>query len=78
MNALLVSHPCETSGVQLRASLPFPLRKVGNVSAKIAQLIKNLQLKANKYDSQLEKFNTETTIDIPESLSNMFKDDIAV
>ena len=47
-------------------------------SAKIAQLIKNLQLKANKYDSQLEKFNTETTIDIPESLSNMFKDDIAV
>ena len=24
MNALLVSHPCETLGVQLRASMPVP------------------------------------------------------
>ena len=28
MNALLVSHPCETLGVQLRASMPVPLSKV--------------------------------------------------
>lgn len=31
-------------------------------SAKIAQLIKDLQLKANKYDAELEKFNNETSI----------------
>ena len=47
-------------------------------SAKIAQLVKSIQLKANKYDSKLEKFNTENTIDIPESLTDMFKEDIAV
>ena len=32
-------------------------------SAKIASLIKGLQLKANKYDAAMEKFNNETTID---------------
>ena len=47
-------------------------------SAKIAQLIKSIQLKANKYDAKLEKFNTENMIDIPESLTDMFKEDIAV
>lgn len=46
-------------------------------SAKIAQLTKDLQLKANKYDAAMEKFNSETTIDIPETLNEMFKDDIA-
>lgn len=33
-------------------------------SAKIASLIKDLQLKANKYDAAMEKFNTETSIDV--------------
>ena len=33
-------------------------------SAKIAALIKDLQLKANKYDAAMEKFNNETSIDI--------------
>ena len=33
-------------------------------SAKIAALIKDLQLKANKFDTAMEKFNSETEIDI--------------
>lgn len=33
-------------------------------SAKIAALIKDLQLKANKYDANLEKFNNETSIEL--------------
>jgi hypothetical protein len=33
-------------------------------SAKIAALIKDLQLKANKFDAALEKFNNETEIEI--------------
>lgn len=33
-------------------------------SAKIAALIKDLQLKANKFDAAMEKFNNETEIDI--------------
>jgi len=33
-------------------------------SAKIAALIKDLQLKANKFDTAMEKFNNETEIDI--------------
>lgn len=33
-------------------------------SAKIAALIKDLQLKANKYDTNMETFNTNTTISI--------------
>lgn len=47
-------------------------------SAKIAQLLKDLQLKANKYDAAMEKFNNDTTIEIPETISDMFKDDLAV
>ena len=31
-------------------------------SAKIASLIKELQLKANKFDAELEKFNNETSL----------------
>lgn len=46
-------------------------------SAKIAQLIKDLQLKANKYDADLEKFNKTAEIEIPDTLNTMFKDDIA-
>lgn len=39
---------------------------------KISQLIHNQQLEANKYDAILEKFNTETSIDIT-SNSNDFE-----
>lgn len=45
-------------------------------SAKIAQLVKDLQLKANKYDANLEKFNNETSIDIS-GISEDFKEYIA-
>ena len=34
MNALLVSHPCETMGVQLRASMPLYERSVGFASLR--------------------------------------------
>jgi NDP-sugar pyrophosphorylase family protein len=45
-------------------------------SAKIAALIKDLQLKANKYDANMEKFNNETEIDIT-SISDEFKTELA-
>ena len=45
-------------------------------SAKIAALIKDLQLKANKFDTAMDKFNSETEIDIT-SISDEFKDDFA-
>ena len=44
-------------------------------SAKIAALIKDLQLKANKFDAAMDKFNSETEIDIT-SISDEFKDDL--
>lgn len=57
------------------------LKKLGKqevfTSAKIAALIKDLQLKANKYDAALEKFNNETTIDIS-SVSEDFEKYLAV
>ena len=46
-------------------------------SAKIAQLIKDLQLKANKYDAAMEEFNTKTTIDLNDDMLSMFNSDIA-
>lgn len=45
-------------------------------SAKIAALIKDLQLKANKFDAAMEKFNNETEIDIT-SISDDFKIELA-
>lgn len=45
-------------------------------SAKIASLIKDLQLKANKYDSMMEDFNSKTTIDLGD-ISEEFEKDIA-
>ena len=45
-------------------------------SAKIAALIKDLQLKANKFDAAMEKFNNETEIDIA-SISDDFKLELA-
>lgn len=44
-------------------------------SAKIASLIKNLQLKANKYDAAMEKFNNETNIDLGD-ISTDFEADV--
>lgn len=46
-------------------------------SAKIAQLIHDLQLKANKYDAAMEKFNTETEIELNDELTSKFKTDLA-
>ena len=45
-------------------------------SAKIAALIKNLELKANKYNAAMDKFNKETEIDIS-TISDELKDEIA-
>lgn len=45
-------------------------------SAKIAALIKDLQLKANKFDAAMDKFNSETEIDIT-SVSDEFKDEFS-
>jgi hypothetical protein len=46
-------------------------------SAKIAALIKDLQLKANKYDAAMEEFNNNTEIDIT-SISDKFTDDLTL
>lgn len=45
-------------------------------SAKIAALIKDLELKANKFDTAMDKFNSETEIDIT-SLDDEFETDLA-
>lgn len=47
-------------------------------SAKIAALIKDLQLKANKFDTDMENFNNNTDITIDESLKEMFATDAAI
>lgn len=44
---------------------------------KIAQLIHDQQLEANKYDTMLSKFNTDATIELDDSISDDFKTDIA-
>ena len=46
-------------------------------SAKIAALIKDLQLKANKFDTAMEDFNTKTSIDLNAATADMFKIDMA-
>ena len=46
-------------------------------SAKIAALIKDLQLKANKFDTDMENFNNNTEISIDASTAEMFTTDIA-
>lgn len=45
-------------------------------SAKIAQLIKDLQLKANKYDAELETFNKNTSIELNNTIADMFENDV--
>jgi hypothetical protein len=42
-------------------------------SAKIAALIKDLQLQANKYDSNMEKFNDGTDITLDDTTAPMFE-----
>ena len=44
---------------------------------KIAQLIHDQQLEANKFDAMLEKFNTDTTIELDESKVDDFKEYVA-
>jgi hypothetical protein len=46
-------------------------------SAKIAALIKDLTLKANKYDSNMEKFNNNTEITLDDDTAPMFENNIA-
>ena len=46
-------------------------------SAKIASMIKDLQLKANKFDTAMEDFNTKTSIDLDTVTADMFKIDMA-
>ena len=47
-------------------------------SAKIAALIKDLQLKANKFDTNMENFNNNTEISIDDTTADMFKQDFAI
>ena len=56
-------------------------KNIGSVETfskeKIAQLIHDQQLEANKFDAMLEKFNTEATIEISDDKSDDFKEYIA-
>ena len=47
-------------------------------SAKIATLVKDLQLKANKFDTNMENFNNSTEITINDTMVDMFKSDLAI
>ena len=47
-------------------------------SAKIAALVKDLQLKANKFDTNMENFNNSTEITINDTMIDMFKSDLAI
>ena len=44
---------------------------------KIAQLIHDQQLAANKFDAMLSKFNTDAIIELDDTISDNFKADIA-
>ena len=47
-------------------------------SAKIAALVKDLQLKANKFDTDMENFNNSTEITIDDTIADMFKSDLTI
>ena len=53
-------------------------KNIGSVETfskeKIAQLIHDQQLEANKFDAMLEKFNTDATIEISDDKSDDFKE----
>lgn len=55
----------------------MPKREIFS-SAKIAQLIHEQQLLANKFDANLEKFNNETSIEIKDTIADKFEMDLAV
>ena len=44
---------------------------------KIAQLIHDHQIEANKFDAMLSKFNTDATIEIDDTTSDSFKEELA-
>ena len=44
---------------------------------KIAQLIHDQQLEANKFDAMLSKFNTDAIIEIDDTISDDFKEELA-
>lgn len=55
----------------------MPKREVFS-SAKIAQLIHEHQLLANKFNSNLEKFNNDTSVEITDIIADTFEKDLAV
>lgn len=55
----------------------MPKREVFS-SAKIAQLIHEHQLLANKFNSNLEKFNDDTSVEITGIIADKFEKDLAV
>ena len=55
----------------------MPKREVFS-SAKIAQLIHEHQLFANKFNSNLEKFNNDTSVEITGIIADTFEKDLAV
>lgn len=55
----------------------MPKREVFS-SAKIAQLIHEHQLLANKFNSNLEKFNNDTSVEITGVIVDTFEEDLAV
>lgn len=55
----------------------IPKREIFS-SAKIAQLIHEHQLLANKFNSNLEKFNNSTSVEITGIIADTFEKDLAV
>lgn len=55
----------------------MPKREIFS-SAKIAQLIHKHQLIANKFNSNLEKFNNDTSVEITGVIADTFEKDLAV
>lgn len=55
----------------------MPKREIFS-SAKIAQLIHEHQLLANKFNSNLEKFNNDTSVEITGIIADTFEKDLAV
>lgn len=47
-------------------------------SAKIASLVKTLQLQANKFDTNLENFNNNTEISVDDKISSLFESDLII
>ena len=55
----------------------MPKREIFS-SAKVAQLIHEHQLLANKFNSNLEKFNNDTSVEITGIIADAFEKDLAV